>query len=137
VFDLRPGDRILDLHAGDGQASRELALQVPMGVLVGLASGLDLLHQARSNTRDLDNTFFVEAEPREIPWKEDYFSHAIARRPIDGPSLREVYRVLAESGRIFLPEGEESDLREAGFVDIKTADGWLSGRKERPTTAAG
>jgi len=137
VFGIQPGDRILDLNAGDGQASRDLAVQVPMGVLVGLVSGLDLLHQARANTRELDNTFFVEAEPHQIPWKEDYFSHAIARRQLDAAALREVYRVLAEGGLVFLPVGEESMLHEAGFVDIKTADGWLTGRKARPTTAAG
>ena len=123
--------------AAKTSASDTLAVQVPMGVLVGLVSGLDLLHQARANTRELDNTFFVEAEPHQIPWKEDYFSQAIARRPLDIAALREVYRVLAEDGQIFLPVGEESTMREAGFVDIKTADAWLTGRKARPTTAAG
>ena len=137
MFGIQPGDRILDLHAGDGQSSRDLALQAPQGVLVGLVSGLELLHQARVNTRELDNTFFVEAEPQAIPWKEDYFSHAIARRPLDGAALRDVYRVLAEGGRVFLPEGEESTLHEAGFVEIGTTEGWLTGRKPRPTTAAG
>jgi len=137
VFDFRPGDRVLDLHAADGQASREMALQLPEGVLVGLVSGPDLLHQARANTRELDNTFFVEAAPSEIPWKEDYFSHAIARKPLTAAGLREVYRVLAEDGLIFLPAGEESVLHETGFVDIKIAGDWLTGRKPRPTTAAG
>lgn len=137
MFDFQPGDRVLDLDAGDGQGSRDLALQVPQGVLVGLVAGLDLLHQARANCRDLDNVFFVEAEPHQIPWKEDYFSHAIGRQLLTAAALREVYRVLAEGGRIFLPVGEESTLHEVGFVDIKTADGWLTGRKARPTTAAG
>lgn len=137
MFDFQPGDRVLDLDAGDGQASRDLALQVPQGVLVGLVAGLDLLHQARANCRDLDNVFFVEAEPHQIPWKEDYFSHAIARQPLTAAALREVYRVLAEGGLVFLPEGEKSDLHEAGFVEIKTTDGCVAGRKPRPTTAAG
>lgn len=137
MFDLQPGDRVLDLHAGDGLASRDLARQLPMGVLVGLVAGLDLLHQARANCRDLDNVFFVEAEPHQIPWKEDYFSHAIGRQLLTAAALREVYRVLAEGGRIFLAEGEESGLRDAGFVKILTAAGWITGCKTRPTTAAG
>lgn len=138
---IRPGERILDLHAGDGRLSHDLARQAREGVLVGLTATPDLLSQARANNRDLDNTFFVEASASEIPWKEDYFSLAIARGPLDTPALREVLRVLAPEGEVFLPAGDETALMETGFLEVRTvqegSETWLIGRKKHPTTSAG
>ena len=137
MFDLQPGDRVLDLDAGDGRAAGELADQLPRGVLVGLAADGESLSRARAHNRDRDNAFFVEATPEEIPWKEDYFSHAIARQRLAAAALREVYRVLSEDGRLFLADGQEACLREAGFVDVEILEDWVIGRKPKPTTAAG
>jgi ubiquinone/menaquinone biosynthesis C-methylase UbiE len=137
MFDIQPGDRLLDLDAGDGRPAHELAAQVPYGVLVGLVADRESLSQARAHCRDLDNVFFIEATPAEIPWKEDYFSHAIARRVLQPAELREVHRVLAEGGRAFIAAGAAASLEAAGFADVETRQGWVTGRKTRPTTPAG
>ena len=117
ALSLRSNDRILHYPCGDGSFCRAIAELVPLGVVIGLDPGDDNVRAARAAARDVDNVMFVPCDGREIPWKEDFFSHVVVGNQ-DLP-LREIQRVLAEGGRAFLESGE--------FITAK----------ERPTTSAG
>lgn len=104
---IGPHDRILDLGCGVGWASRRLARMAPEGLVVGVDISDEMVRQARAASRDLENVMFLTGEAAEIPWKEDFFSHALSVEafyyfPEPAAALREVYRVLAAGGRFFM-----------------------------------
>jgi ubiquinone/menaquinone biosynthesis C-methylase UbiE len=83
---------------GDGALCGEVAAQVPLGLVVGIDPSDDQVRVARAALRDLDNVMILCSDLTEIPWKEDFFTHAIV--PAELASLPEVNRVLAEDGRV-------------------------------------
>ncbi len=104
---IGPRDRILDLGCGDGWTCRRLAAMAPEGLVVGLDVSDEMVRLARIASRDLDNVIFLNVGVTRIPWKEDFFSHAISVEafyffPDPRQALREVLRVLAPSGRFFM-----------------------------------
>ena len=104
---IQPGDRILHLRCGDGAIARQLAALVPLGVVVGVDPDDDQVRAARAASTDIENVLFVNAGIEEIPWKADYFSHALLDQAFS--EMGEVYRVLAPSGKVFLlDEGKVS-----------------------------
>jgi ubiquinone/menaquinone biosynthesis C-methylase UbiE len=98
TLNLSPADRVLVYPCGDGALCREIAAQVPVGVVIGLDPSDDNVRAARAASRDVDNIMFLCADLSEIPWKAQYFSHAII--PASVSDLSEVERVMAEGGRI-------------------------------------
>jgi ubiquinone/menaquinone biosynthesis C-methylase UbiE len=112
-------DRVLHYPCGDGALCREIAAAAVMGVVVGLDPDDDNIRAARAAARDLDNVMFVCSLPGEIPWNGGFFSHVIVDNH-DLP-LSEVYRVLAEDGRMIShAEYSPDELTGAGFSNVET-----------------
>jgi len=111
-------DRILELGCGVGWACRRLACLVPEGLVVGLDISDEMIHQARAASCGQDNILFICSGAEEIPWKEDFFSHALSVEsfyyyPDPVQALRETFRVLAPAGRLFMLINLYSDNAES------------------------
>lgn len=106
---LAAGERVLDLGCGAGWATRRLAKAVEGGQ--GMAVGLDLsdemIDRARVASVELENVLFVKAPADEIPWRDEYFDKILSIEsfyyyPDQEAVLRELHRVLAPGGRLFI-----------------------------------
>ncbi len=97
ILTFSPHDRILVYPCGDGSKCRELAAQVPLGLVVGMDPGDDQIRAARAASRDVDNIMYVCSDLREIPWKDGFFTHIFLSVAEESAELK---RVLAEGGRL-------------------------------------
>jgi ubiquinone/menaquinone biosynthesis C-methylase UbiE len=102
-------DRILDLACGEGLASRLLAPAVSgKGYSVlGLDISDEMLRRACSKSNDLQNLAFVCASAEQIPCKSGFFTKVLSVEAFyyfehQERVLRELFRVLAPSGWLFL-----------------------------------
>ena len=134
VADLIPiasEDRALDLGCGDGSLTRRLARLATKGLAVGVDASEEMVRLARRLSIELDNVMFVLGSPEEIPWREDFFSALVSLQAAAWPqperSAREMFRVLAPGGRVFLqgPAEWQTLLEAAGFqaVSARPAEG--------------
>lgn len=108
-MDLQPGQRVLDLGCGAGWATRLLAQAVEGGP--GMAVGQDIsdemIARARAASVEQENILFTVGAADEVPWREDYFDRILSIEsfyyyPDQESVLRELYRVLAPGGRLFI-----------------------------------
>lgn len=106
---LRQGERVLDLGCGAGWATRLLARAVEGGP--GMAVGQDIsdemIARARAASTDVENVLFVAGAADEIPWRDEYFEKVLSIEsfyyyPDQEGVLRELYRVLAPGGALFI-----------------------------------
>jgi len=106
---LHRGERVLDLGCGAGWATRRLAQAVEGGP--GMAVGLDIsdemIDRARQASAEIEDVLFVKAAADEIPWRDEYFDKVLSIEsfyyyPDQESVLRELYRVLAPGGKIFI-----------------------------------
>ena len=104
---LSPSDNVLDVGCGTGWLSRRLAKLVPEGRVVGMDISDEMIRHARRAAVDHDNLLFVAGEVAQIPWQPQFFMHAISVEssyywPDPAAGLRDIYRVLAESGSAWI-----------------------------------
>lgn len=95
----RIDDRVLLLAIPEPSIVASLSAQLTRGLLVALGSDEEIA-AARAAARDLDNVMFVPAAPEEIPWRDRFFTKAIAFGPLSEAARREVERVLADAGEL-------------------------------------
>ena len=95
----RIDDRVLLLAIPEPSIVASLAAQLTRGLLVAIGSD-DEITAARIAARDLDNVMFVPAAPEEIPWRDRFFTKAIAFGPLSDAARREVERVLVTTGEL-------------------------------------
>ncbi len=98
---------ILDVGCGAGWLSRILAKQVPDGRVVGMDISDEMIHRARESSVAFENLAFIVGGVDEIPWESNFFSHAISIEssyywPDPAKGIREVFRVLADSGSFWI-----------------------------------
>src|SRR5947209_6734213 len=77
LMQLSSDDNVLDLGCGAGWLARLLAERVPEGRVVGVDISDEMVHHARRNHVELDNTMFVLGAAEEIPWDATFFTRAI------------------------------------------------------------
>lgn len=111
-MDLKPGERVLDLGCGTGWAARILARMVGdgpqgSGQVVGLDVSDEMIRRARAQSREFDNILYVWGSVAEIPWQENFFQKVLSIEsfyyyPDLDAALRELFRVMAPRGRLFI-----------------------------------
>lgn len=75
-----PGERIVDIGCGSGQASLELARAVqPGGVVLGIDLSAPLLEAARRRAAGLDELSFVQGDAQIFPFAPASFDAAFSR----------------------------------------------------------
>jgi arsenite methyltransferase len=100
---LTATDNVLDLGCGSGWLSRRLAKLVPQGRVVGMDISDQMIRVARRNSYEFQNLMFVVGEGEEIPWEDNFFSHAISIEsayywPEPAAGIKELSRVLRPGG---------------------------------------
>jgi ubiquinone/menaquinone biosynthesis C-methylase UbiE len=104
---LAPGDTVLDLGCGAGWASRLMAKKVAPSLVVGVDVSDQMIARAISASADIENLRFFTGSAEELPLDagsivkvlsiESFYYYADQHK-----ALRELYRVMAPDGRMFL-----------------------------------
>lgn len=100
-------ERSLDIGCGPGWGTRRLAQLAPEGLAVGLDVADEMVRLARRLWIEQENVMFVRGSTDEIPWQEDFFTLVLSVDsaffwPDPEASGREIWRVMAPSGRLFI-----------------------------------
>ena len=126
-IEITAQERVLHLGFGDdGATACSIARRAPDGMVLGVDPSDENVRAGRRLAVELDNVMFVVGSPEEIPWQENFFSVLLAAevtaecaRPEQ--AAREMFRVLAPGGRLYLarsPEPWIGWLTAAGFEEI-------------------
>ena len=116
---LDPGDRVLFLTVPHLDLLEEISSQVTRGLVTAIGPREEVFDSRRAAAH-LDNVMLTPGEPVEIPWQESFFSWIIDTTggwTLDAAVAREIHRVLAPAGRIWLANLNVAPLLELGLVD--------------------
>jgi ubiquinone/menaquinone biosynthesis C-methylase UbiE len=111
LMDLRPGERVLDLGCGAGWATRLLARRVEdqdgSGKVVGLDVSDEMIRRAQTTPSEFENISYVCASAQKIPGGDNFFDKVLSVEsfyyyPDQERVLRELFRVMAPGGRMFI-----------------------------------
>ena len=110
-MDLAAGQRILDLGCGAGWATRLLAQAVTddskSSQIVGLDVSDEMIRLARETSLGFNNIEYVCGSASQISWQGGFFDRVLSIEsfyyyPDQELALRELYRVMAPGGRLFI-----------------------------------
>jgi SAM-dependent methyltransferase len=105
---IASGDRVLDLGCGDGWTCRLMAERLGrLGRVVGLDISDEMVHRARIKSRNLDNLTFLCGSAEHIPCGDEVFTKVLSISAFyyfhhQETVLKELFRVVAPEGRLFL-----------------------------------
>ncbi len=122
LMGLAAGQRGLDLGCGAGWATRLLARavaadgasstevdssQVVSSQVVGLDVSDEMIRLARETSRGFSNVQYVCGSAMQIPWQDDFFDRVLSVEsfyyyPDQDRALKELHRVIAPGGRLFI-----------------------------------
>jgi arsenite methyltransferase len=111
LMDLRPGDRVLDLGCGAGWATRLMARRVEdqdgSGQVIGLDVSDEMIRRAQAMPSDFENISYVCGSAQKIPGPDSFFDKVLSVEsfyyyPDQERVLRELFRVMAPGGRMFI-----------------------------------
>src|SRR5258708_18494470 len=74
---LAAADNVLDVGCGWGGLARRLAKRVRDGRIVGMDVSDEMIRVARRTSLEFENILYATGEVGEIPWKANFFNHAI------------------------------------------------------------
>ena len=107
-MDAKAGDRVLDLGCGSGWATRLMARMVGgEGRVVGLDVSDEMVRQARAASKEFNNVVYVQGSAEQILWEENSFDKVLSVESFyyyadQDRALRELFRVMAPKGRLFI-----------------------------------
>lgn len=107
LMNVQPADRILDLGCGAGWATRLLARRASQGQVVGVDISDEMIRSAQQSPQNFQNVTYLIGSAEKIPWKANFFDKALSVESFyyysdQSRALRELFRVLAPSGKIFI-----------------------------------
>lgn len=124
-FHLPPDSRVLDIGCGDGWTARMMSSQLPDGAFVGIDLSREMIRSAREACAHLENALFAPGAADEIPWAEDYFTHALSIEsayywPRPAMAAREIFRVTSYGGsfHILINYYQENEYSEGWDRDL-------------------
>ncbi len=95
-YDLKPGERVLDVGAGKGFLLHELTQAVP-GLIV---AGLDISAYAIANAHEPVRPFLTEGRADALPYADDAFDVVISLGTLHNLGAAALYAALAEIERV-------------------------------------
>ncbi len=106
MLTLAPGERVLDVACGPGNFSRDFALAVDDGLVVGVDASATMLARAVADTQSA-NVAYVRGDACALPFADGAFDAVCcfaALYLIEEPmkAIDEIARVLAPGGRVAL-----------------------------------
>lgn len=113
----RPDDKVLDLACGSGLLAVTLARQTATVVGCDITPEMVESANARLASSGATNLKFIEAEASELPFSDGSFDLVTCRTafhhfPNPDTALAEIYRVLADGGRLVLSDVFGPDDRD-------------------------
>ncbi|GAC1428803.1 MAG: hypothetical protein NVS1B11_33660 [Terriglobales bacterium] len=117
LMQLSPGDKVLDLGCGAGWATRLVAQRLSesqtksekneKGEVVGLDISDEMIRRAKESSRDLTNVSYLCGSVQSIPSEAGFFDKVLSVESFyyyadQDLALRELYRVMAPKGRLFI-----------------------------------
>lgn len=113
AMSLKPGERVLDVGAGNGIMAREVLDHIgPSGTVSGLDSAAPMVAMARVLC---PQGSFVEGDASDLPFEDASFDCVTAAQlicflPDPDRALREMYRVLRPEGRVVILDTDWGSL---------------------------
>lgn len=134
----KPGERLLDLCTGTGDVAIEFAQACPELQIVGLDLSEEMVHVAREKCARLGlapRVQLVQGNALELPFAQNSFeivtiAFGLRNLPDRIRGLREIYRVLAPSGRAMILEfsvPQNSLVRSVYLPYLRYIVPWVGG----------
>ena len=118
-IELDAGDRVLFLTIPEIGLIAEFAALLAAGIAVAIGPR-EQVYDARAACSHLDNVMIAPGTPDDIPWQDGFFSWLVDTRggwSLDSLAARELFRVLAPSGRAWLTNLDIAPLLQLGLRD--------------------